>query len=102
MGLCPSLVSLGPGDQHVGQTQSALLPLSIEQRGILGVAEKLSMDGIGGWLGSRNLSLHEMALGVHILQSPFPHLAPRCSFSFHAVYLSLGPGGGLPSPQAIT
>lgn len=27
-----------------------------------------------------------------------PHLAPWCSFSFHAVYLSLGPGGDLPSP----
>lgn len=53
--------------------------------------------GMRGWLGSRNLFLHEMALGVCILQSFPPHLAPWCSFSFHAVYLSLGPGGDLPS-----
>lgn len=51
------------------------------------------MDGDGGWIGSRNLFLHEMAFGVCILQSPFPHLAPWCSFSFHTIYLSLGPGG---------
>lgn len=45
MGLCPLLASLGPGDQHVGPTQSALLPLSMEQ---IRSREKLSMDGIGG------------------------------------------------------
>lgn len=51
MGLCPLLASLGPGAQHVGQTLSALLPLSMEQRGSLGAAEKLSIDGTGGWGG---------------------------------------------------
>lgn len=39
----------------------------------------------GGGVGSGNLFLHEMALGVCVLQSFRPHLAPWCSFSFHAV-----------------
>lgn len=59
------------------------------------------MGGDGGWFGSRNLFLYEMTLGVCIIQAPFPHVAPWCSFSFRAVYLSLGLGGGHPSPGVI-
>lgn len=66
---------------------SALLPLSVEQRGGVGAAGKVSMDRDGERFGSRNLFLHEMASGICLLQSPFPHLAPWCSFSFYAVYL---------------
>lgn len=59
------------------------------------------MDGVGKWFRSSNSFLHEMALGVCVLQSPFTRLVPWCSFSFRAVYLSLGPGGGLPFPGVI-
>lgn len=101
--MCSLLASLDlVASSSMLSKQCALLPLSVEQRGSLGAAGKLSMDGDGGWFGSRNLFLHEMTLGICVLQSPFPHPAPWCSFSFHAVYLSLGPGGGLPSSGVIT
>lgn len=48
LGLCPLLASMGPGDQqHVRQTESALLLLSVEWRGGLGAAGKVSMDRDG-------------------------------------------------------
>lgn len=54
----------------------------------------LSVNGDKGWFGSRNLFLHEMLWVSNTPVCPFPHLAPRCSFSIPAVYLLLGLGGG--------
>ena len=52
----------------------------------------------GGGVGVETCSCMRW-LWVSAYSSLFvPHLAPWCSFSFHAVYLSLGPGGDLPSP----
>lgn len=74
VGLCSLLASLHLETRgSMVSKQCALMPLSVEQRGSQGAAGKLSMDGVGGWFGSRNVSLHEMTLGVCVLQSPFPH-----------------------------